>query len=221
MQLVLLPGDVFACWGADRTGRAITWRTASLIAPRGLRLGPSHVAMLAEHPRLGTVWVESTTLSRLPCLIRGECVSGCQAHFPEERIAEYRAAGGRVELFRPTTINRFRSDEEDALSAMLLDFVRRGVRYDIGGAMLAGTRIVRRTRLMPAESTDAMFCSELLAAVLMRIGHLNRWNPTYYNPAALLRELVWCGTYARVPEWRLPSDGPQLRIFTGAERAAA
>jgi hypothetical protein len=57
----LLPGDIAACFGTDLTGRAISWGTASLFAPRGLKVAPSHVAICCEFEER-IVWVESTTL---------------------------------------------------------------------------------------------------------------------------------------------------------------
>lgn len=199
------PGDLFAVWGADRASRIITWGTATPFAPRGLRLGPSHVAICAEHPRLGRLWCESSTLSLSPCWIRGECVDGCQSHPIARRRFEIELAGGRVEHFRLSPIASLTTAESGLLSDILFKhFICRGVRYDWGHVLLAGTRVFKRTRLMPAETLDAVFCSELVAACLMQLGRLGRSNPTRYSPADLLRELVRNGTYQRVAD-----DQPQ------------
>lgn len=79
------PLDLAACYGTGLTARAVSYGTASLLAPARLRIGPSHVAILCEyHGRM--IWVESTTLCRHPCVVTGQSVSGCQAHLPETRL---------------------------------------------------------------------------------------------------------------------------------------
>lgn len=188
------PLDIAACYGTNPTAWAISYGTASLFAPRGLRIGPSHVAVLCEyHGRM--VWVESTTLCRHPCVILGRPVSGCQAHLPELRIHDYLADGGRIDLYRLTPIDRLSGVESELLTRILVHhFIGRLVTYDMGGALLSGTRLFKHTRLLPSADLNELFCSELAAKVLMRLGRLNRANPTRYNPACLLRELVRQGT---------------------------
>ena len=81
------------------------------------------------------------------------------------------------------------------LSRILIrHFVGRSVTYDMGGALLSGTRLFKHTRLLPSADLNQLFCSELAAKVLMRLGRLNRDNPTKYNPGTLLRQLVREGT---------------------------
>jgi hypothetical protein len=195
------PGDLFACHGMDRAARVIRWGTCSPWAPRGLRLGPSHVAVCGSMAVPGSelrqvVWIESTTLSRLPCLVRGEPTAGMQVHYPSQRIAEYRAAGGRVDLYRLAKIQALDDDEAALLNRILLEhFVRAGVRYDMRGAILSGARLLKWAGCLPSANLDQLFCSEVCAAVLMRLGRMNHENPTRFNPASLLRELVGQGVY--------------------------
>jgi len=188
------PLDLAACYGADWTGRLISYGTASLLSPRRLRVGPSHIALICEQH--GTpVWVESTTLCPHPCVILGRPVSGVQAHLPEMRINDYVQAGGRVDLYRLSPIDRLSQPESELLTRILIrHFIGRQVTYDLGSALLSGTRLFKRTRLLPRADLNELFCSELVAAVLMRLGRLNRANPTRYNPACLLRQLVREGT---------------------------
>lgn len=208
----LLPGDIAACFGTDLTGRVISWGTASLLAPRGLRIAPSHVAICCEHEEQ-VVWVESTTLCGHACLVRGRPVSGVQVHRPHTRIADYERSGGRVDIYRLADIQRLSSAESRLLTRILIDhFVRRAVSYDLGGAMLSGTRVFQLTRCFPSASLDELFCSELVAAVLMRMGRMNHANPTRFHPGRLLRELVRQGTYRRAGSmergaWRGGSRG--------------
>ena len=189
------PLDLLACYGTDATARAITWLTASALAPRRLRLGPSHVAVICEHHG-SPLWLESTTLCPHPCAVLGYRVEGVQAHLPEERIQDYVSAGGRVDVYRLSAIDRLSQSESELLSKVLIrHFLGRLVTYDLGGALLSGTRLFKRTRLLPAADLNELFCSELVAAVLMRLGRLNRANPTRYNPACLLRQVVRQGTF--------------------------
>ena len=89
------PGDLVACYGSDWISRVIQWVTWSPFSTSELRLGPSHVAIMTESDR-GLLWVESTTLCPHPCVVRGELVSGCQAHEPSNRIQDYLSMGGSV-----------------------------------------------------------------------------------------------------------------------------
>lgn len=189
------PLDLLACYGTDATARAITWLTASALAPRRLRLGPSHIALICKHHD-APLWLESTTLCVHPCVILGRQISGVQAHLPEIRINDYVQAGGRVDLYRLSPIDRLSQSESELLSKILVrHFIGKRISYDLGGALLSGTRLFKRTRLLPAADLNQLFCSELVAAVLMRLGRLNRANPTRYNPACLLRQVVREGTF--------------------------
>ena len=72
------PLDIAACFGTGFTAKAISYGTASFLAPPRLKIGPSHVAVLCEfHGSM--VWIESTTLCKHPCAILGYQVDGCQA----------------------------------------------------------------------------------------------------------------------------------------------
>lgn len=193
-----LPGDIAACFGVDVTSRAISFATASLFTPRGLRLAPSHVALCCEYAGQ-IVWVESTTLCPHACLIRGLPVDGVQAHPPQVRIRDYIDVGGRVDIYRLSDIQSLTAAESRLLTRILIEqFARRAIRYDLGGAMLSGTRVFQLTRCFPSANLEELFCSELVAAVLMRLGRMNHANPTRFHPGRLLRELVRQGTYRRV-----------------------
>ena len=190
----LEPLDLAACFGSDAVSRTISIGTASLFAPKRLKLGPSHVAVICVQNG-SALWVESTTLCEHPCVIRRECVGGAQAHLPEHRIQDYVNAGGRVDLYRLTPIDRLSHAESGLLTRILIThFIRRDVSYDTGGALLSGTRLFKHTRLFPRADLNQLFCSELAAKVLMRLGRLNRDNPTKFNPATLVRRLVRDGT---------------------------
>ena len=189
------PGDLLACYGTEFVAKAISYGTASLFAPRRLRIGSSHVAVICPYGDQ-PLWVESTTMCGHSCVILGHPVSGMQAHFPEDRIRDYVEDGGRVDVYRLSPIDSLSKSESKLLSRILIrHFIGRMVTYDMGGALLSGTRLFKHTRLFPKADLHQLFCSELVAAVLMRLGRMNRANPTRYNPATLLRQLVREGTY--------------------------
>ena len=189
------PGDIAACHARDWSGQAIRWGTVSLLAPKRLRLGPSHVAVLFRHEG-EMVWGESTTLCGRPCRVHRTQVTGAQAHRPDERIADYVNDGGRVDLFRLTPINRLSEAESQLLTRILLKhFIEPGVGYDLGGALLSGTRMLQRSRMFPIADLHTLFCSELVAALVMRLNRMNHANPSRFHPARLLRELVKTGKY--------------------------
>lgn len=193
-----LPADIAACYGTDWTANAIRLGTASVFGPARLRIGPSHVAIMCQHDGR-MLWTESTTLCKHPCVIRDEHRNGCQAHEPANRIKDYVDMGGHVDLYRLAPIWSLSADESDLLSRIIVRyFVLADVGYDMGGALISGTRRLKYLRFMPDADLNELFCSELIAAVLMRIGRMKQANPVIYNPASLLRELVKCGTYQYV-----------------------
>ncbi|MCA9049467.1 MAG: hypothetical protein KDA89_12110, partial [Planctomycetaceae bacterium] len=93
----------------------------------------------------------------------------------------------------------FSADEHALLAQLLInEFVRSTIPYDLTGAILSGTRLFQWSHLFPAADLHSLFCSELVAAMLMRLSRLNRDNPTRFHPGRLLRELVRTGTYQRI-----------------------
>lgn len=179
-----MPGDLLLFLGADLTSRVIEWMT----------WGPSHVGIVAQH-ETGPLLVESTTLCPWPCVLQGVSVSGVQAHRLEERIATY---PGKVQRISLAPAWRLAETESQLLSKMLFTHWI-GRPYDLRGAILSGTRAFKWSRLMPYPDLGSQFCSELVAAVLMRLGRMPLSNPSAYNPGSLLRELRRCAIYT-VPE---------------------
>lgn len=186
-------GDIAACYGTDPSSRWITRWTRHRCCPVTLRAAPSHVAMIGRyngHP----LWFESTTLCERECEIRGEAVSGCQAHDPLDRLRDYIDDGGCVDLYRLHPFFRLTPDEQQALSSRLLFFVRREADYDLGGALWSGTHVLQALSYFPPANLESLFCSEYLAAALAGL-RMNRDNPGRFNPARLLRELLRTGVY--------------------------
>lgn len=79
------------------------------------------------------------------------------------------------------------------------------------GALVSGTRILRKF-VAWKNQLDKVFCSELVAAVLQRLGRLCRENPSSFTPAQLLRRLLTDGTYQPCAEVRLAPDCTLMSI---------
>lgn len=187
----IAPGDLAACYGPDPIGRVISYATASLVPPM---LGPSHVAFITDHCQHGRrIWVESTTVCPRPCIVNGTYHAGAQAHDPLDRIRDYVEAGGRVDMYQPTDLRDFTLHELNRIREILLDqFVANQIRYDLRGAMISGTRILR---FLPGDDVERLFCSELIAAMLAALGRLNNGVAGRYSPHRLIKELVRTGVY--------------------------
>lgn len=192
------PADLFACWGTGWMSRLISYGTSVLIGPRGLRISPSHVAIAAVHDRR-VVWWESTSLCPHPCLFTGAPVDGVQAHEIDTRVNDYLSEGGRVVQYRLVPLYTLGADDRALLSELLSGLC--GLSYDRAGAILSGTRIISRTRWMPPADLDRLFCSELVAALLSRLGRAPHLHPGTLSPGRLLRLLVRLGIYREVARW--------------------
>lgn len=205
--LQIQPGDIFACWAPDLLSRFISIETSLFtwpLSPKGLRLGPSHVAIACprfppHHSRCW--WIESTTMTRHACIESGKPVSGVQVHPVHLRLQDYLETG-RVDLYRLTPINALTPDQiRDMRNDLISWFVRKGISYDAAGAVFSGTRLIRSIDKVTGflqPRFESVFCSQLIAAELMSLCRMNRDNPVRYNPGRLLRTLVHQGTYTRV-----------------------
>lgn len=182
-------GDLLIFFGTDWTSRAIELATR----------GPSHVGIISRNDEHQRLLYESTTLCDLPDELTGRPCAGVQAHEPDERVNTYRGRVARLRLAPAWQLNRY---EADLLQRMLQHV--HGISYDLRGALLSGTRLFKWTDLMPYPDLGSLFCSELCAAVLMRLGRLPLSNPSAYHPAALVRKVRRCGVY-QPPEYLRPA----------------
>jgi len=201
-------GDILAFYGSPRLPKRvrhlvpwwISLRTSSL---RGCpKWSPSHVGILVRLPgvsEVGPLLVESTTLSRLPCLIRGEPVSGVQVHHPWDRIEEYTAGGGWVDVYRPHGWWAL-SDVEERLLTDLVEkrLLALSIDYDMGGAIWSGPNWVEWLGLTLPEDLSRLFCSETIAAIEMSLNRMNHKPAGRFNPGRLIRRLTFTGKVQRV-----------------------
>ena len=207
------PGDIACCWGGDLVSRAISLVTMSFCAPPRLWRGPSHVAMMSALELGGPLlWWESTALCDRPCLLQDAVTRGCQVHDIDDRAEDYLSHSGRIDIYRLGDMDRLTEDEHVQLGEMLGRLVTEGKRYDFAGAAVSGTRLLRFCSCLRGQ-LGATFCSEMIAAVLMRLNRLPRRNATHYSPARLMRSLVDAGTY----RYLTTMDAPRLRIHRGSD----
>jgi len=190
-------GDVLCCYGTDWLSRAIRVKTSWPFDPCSVWDPPSHIGIITDDASLGRVLVESTTICAAPCLVARRRKSGIQVHPPDERVADYTRPGGRVDVYRQVGIHRLGETEIHRLNLALRELIEEGAEYDKLGALISGLALSSVTRWSNA-SLRTLFCSELVAAVLMRVNLLNRDNPMRYSPGRLLRELLRTGVYRRV-----------------------
>lgn len=138
----------------------------------------SHVGILGEHGG-ELLLFESTTLSDLPCLVRGECFAGTQAHRTGDIVSAYRGKVWHYPIYRPLF-----DDERGRLNDFLIRHT--GLPYDAIGAFRSGgigySWIESKLRLADLSS---LFCSEFCCAAHAAIGlfitdHVSRWSPNRF-----------------------------------------
>jgi hypothetical protein len=206
------PGDIIACYGTDAVSRIISAGTFSLLAPRGTRIAPSHVALISEIDG-SPWWCESTMLADRECVLQKRKVRGVQVHYPEDRTRDYVYSGGQVVVFRLSPIDQLAEEDKANITQMVRGFINQEASYDTIGALISGTRVLKRTRLIPFLAKwlhidlDSLFCSEMIAAILQRTCRMNRDNPTKYSPGSLVRELIDQGTYKIAGELSADENG--------------
>lgn len=210
-----LPGDILAFHGTDLASQAVKFGTAWPIDLWGMHSPPTHVGIMAEgvvskSQFAGNCFlVESTTLSQRKCLYADQPIQGVQVHFPMSRVADYVKAGGRVDVYRLTRFNQLLRGESAMLTAMVHIALNQRLRYDMRGAIFSATRASALLRPWLYTDVESVFCSELIACILQRLGLMSRWRiPSFYNPARLIRELLRTGVYERCKTWE-----QQLRLL--------
>jgi hypothetical protein len=143
----------------------------------------SHIGICANYA--GQVLVfESTTLSPLPCVIRGGKRNGMQAHPPREWLE---SVEGHVWVASLPKYYMATEDESHELTDFLVEHIDSG--YDPRGAIDAGLGWRRGCDL------STLFCSEIVAQALMVAEVIERDNASAITPAALIKEVVRRGIY--------------------------
>ena len=162
------------------------WKSTVInLCTGGLPLwGLSHVGIMATpQGRCAPLLFESCESSTLPCEITGELVSGVQAHALCDVLDVYNGKAWLYPAYRPLYMHeRFR------LEAYLESLV--GKPYDLeGAARSAGWIIASLEAIFRGQDLTALFCSELNAACLSRIGFYPDANASRWNPNRFTRKL--------------------------------
>lgn len=190
------PGDLLLWSGPDPISRAIKAFTVSPLhwfradwqcvnhVSACCDADPARLPLVAPWEAGRIAMVEATTQCDLPNLVTGRRESGVQVHWPEDRARRFH---GFVYRARLAPLWKLSANERSALAQYLFDF--EGRHYDFVGALRAGAGTAR------AADLSAGFCSEIVAAVLCRLGRLRPSNPSAWTPAALIGELVNTGIY--------------------------
>ncbi|MGD9644292.1 MAG: hypothetical protein AB7U73_01180 [Pirellulales bacterium] len=182
--------DILAFSGRSRLSRLIK---AATVPPwywfRAHWRCVNHVAILArlkdDDGTARLFAIEATTQASEPCAITHRLVSGVQAHLPTRLVASY---PGYVFRARINWASKVQWTEHQLLSDFLQQFV--GQPYDYLDAVRSATG---RSHL---PSLKSLFCSEVVAAALVRIGRLPADQaPDRYTPAKLMKRLVYNGIY--------------------------
>lgn len=183
-RLTFQPGDLLFFRGTGFASRTIEFVTR----------GPSHVGIITSWRGHGkTVLAESTTLCPHADLELGKKIDGVQIQDPIERISDY---FGRVTILRLSPGWELDERERRTLRDMVELF--HGEPYDLPGALLSGTRLLKWTSLMPYPSLGNFFCSELCAELLMRVSRLpGAIDPGVFNPTTLFRHALRCACYRK------------------------
>lgn len=172
-RMPLTPGCLTWFCGRELLSRFIALWTTSLKQKWHGQL-ISHCGIIAFDKQANLSHYESTTL-KTP-----ENFDGVQKNDPWERIDQY---DGRVYVSRPRVL--LARSESRRLTRSLETFL--GTPYDMPGAMLAGTRWIKRH--FDADRSQ-VFCDELNSMALMDSEYIPRgtYAPAEMTPASLA---VW------------------------------
>lgn len=144
----------------------------------------SHVGILANYAGQ-TLLFESTTLSPLPCVIRGGLHDGMQAHQPREWLTAVEGNIWVASLQKHYTLDE---DNSHALTDFLIEHIEAD--YDPRGALDAGLHWSRGCDL------STVFCSEVVGQALMVADVIERNDPSRITPVSLITDVVERGIYS-------------------------
>jgi len=170
-------GDVLGFSGKGWVSGVINLGTYALP-----RVGLSHIGIVSTYRGRQYIF-ESTTLNGgKSCAILGKPIGGVQAHLIEDVLAR----PGKVWVYRLKS--PLYKPEKSRLGLCLLGML--GVEYDYRGAAQSGGFLLRLIeKLVRNEDVSKLFCSELVAFALTRIGRGRIISSSGQNPNSLARYL--------------------------------
>lgn len=107
---------------------------------------------------------ESTTLDSVPCEILGEKIQGLQAHSVDAWVQAYNGRVWCQNLIRPVT-----GAESQRMADAALTLLKMRRPYDGGGALIAGTRLLKWLPCVGSKINDRkrVYCAEVTEQTLM------------------------------------------------------
>jgi hypothetical protein len=187
---IFRPGDLMLVSGKSPVSRAIKAGTCSHWNAFWSALGfptwqcVSHIAIVANYAGQPLVF-ESTTLSRIPCVIRGGKRNGMQAHQPGEWIE---TTDGNLWVASLRDLYALKETASHDLTDFLIDHLEAG--YDPRGALDAGLNWRRGCDL------STVFCSEIVSQALMVAEVIERDDPSAITPVELITSVVKRAIYS-------------------------
>lgn len=184
----LKPGDLLFFYGNDWTSKVITYYT----------WGPSHVGIVVDSSLMQLLdphgsklaLLESTTMCPTPCLKTGNHINGIQIQDIPTRIAQYGTAPTFLKLRDECALNHTALQDFHCYARRVV-----GKNYDLPNAILSATNILK---YLVTPDINTLFCSALVARLLMLVNKMNWANPEIYSPASLKRALLSTAVYERV-----------------------
>lgn len=146
------------------------------------RWGLSHIGVVCSYQGEQYIF-ESTTLNGdKPCAITGEPIAGVQAHPIEDILAR----PGKV--WHYPLRSKLYFDQSQRLREDLISLL--GREYDMKGALRSGGCFLRILEtIFRKENLSTLFCSELVAHVLTKVGIIHVSNVSGQSPNSLVRRL--------------------------------
>jgi len=177
-EKVVKAGDVLGFSGCGFASAVINLATYGIPG-----FGCSHVAIFGETDDKRLLVFESTSLSSIPCVIRGSVFSGTQAHELDAMLQSYDGKVYHYPLYRPLYVA-----ENERLTQFLMETL--GTSYDMTGAFrTAGVGLSWVESLLRPQDLTQIFCSEWVASALSVVGICPTSNASRWNPNRLIRHL--------------------------------
>lgn len=176
MRFPVKSGDIIGFSGRSLRSGLIN------LATGGIPLwGISHVGIIATLDK--RILLFDSTEAPGVCSVTGNFHRGVQAHHLSDVLADYKGRVWHYPLYR-----RLYQHENDRLGVYLGGVLGHG--YDKAGAVRAGGLLFAKLNaLIYGQDLAELFCSELLAAALSRIGIFPTVNASRWNPNKLIRAM--------------------------------
>lgn len=176
------PGDLIGFSGRSLLAHAIN--LGSLGVPF---LGLSHVGIVGHLGYDLVLYESTTTVDDMPCLVRGEVVTGVQCHPIADRVEAFSGRVWHYPLRRPLP-----AEQAKWLAHRLESLCLNACPYDYIGAWNSRSMLIALAMRAKFGKEDLreVFCSEMVAHEWAAMNILKTWNASRWNPNGLARYAV-------------------------------